>query len=87
MAVLLWQNLLVRDWLHRGVVVMLMNLSIYSLGGFLMSVRLDCFAGDSWVDTLIDSLHESVWTKCDNMFTYRVMVTCLADEGLDGVLC
>ena len=41
MDVLLWQLFSMGDWLHSGVVMMLMNLTVDSLLSLLMSVRLD----------------------------------------------
>jgi hypothetical protein len=53
-GVLLGQDLLVLDWLDSGVVVMLVDLPVYSLSGLLMAVRLDGFAGDTVLNEFID---------------------------------
>lgn len=53
-GMLLRKSFLVRQRLNGGVVVMLMNLTVNSLGGFLVEVRLDGLSSDGGVDRLID---------------------------------
>ena len=58
-GVLLWEDLLVRDGLNSGVVVILVNLPIYCFGSFLMSVGLDGLRCNSRVN---DFVHISAMT-------------------------
>ena len=55
--VLLWQNLPVFDWLHRGVVMILVRLLVDSGLNVFMVVRLDVFIDDWCVGGFIDFLH------------------------------
>lgn len=52
-SVLLRESLLVSDWLHSGVVMILMNLTFNSLSHLLMSVWLNGLTCDGWVDNLV----------------------------------
>ena len=52
--VLLWQHLLILQWLHSGMVMVLMSLTVNSLRDVLMTGGLHGLAGDSRIDVLIN---------------------------------
>jgi len=51
--VLLWKNFAVLDRLNGGVVVVLMNLTVYGLCDILVLSAGDILVLDCWVDSLI----------------------------------
>lgn len=53
MCVLFWENLLVLDGLDSGVVMVLVNLAVYSTGLVGMLCASDMLVGNSWVDGLV----------------------------------
>jgi len=64
--VLLWEDLLVLDWLDGGVVMILVNLAVNDLLCLLVLGLGDVLVHDGWVDSLADG---------------GVVVTILAEEG------
>jgi len=69
---LLWKNLLVLDWLDGSVVVILVDLTINSSSGLLMSGLGNVLVGNSWVDSLVDG---------------GVMLSILGEESGNCLLC
>lgn len=51
---LLWEDLLVLDWLNGGVVVVLVYLTVNGSGGLLVLSTGDVLVGHSWVDSLVN---------------------------------
>lgn len=54
-AVLLWKNLAVLDWLDGGVVMILVNLTVDGSGSLLVLGLGDMLVYNGWVDSLVNS--------------------------------
>ena len=72
-AMLLWQNLAILDGLHRGVVMILLNLTVYSSGDVFMTSRDDLLVLDGRCLSFINGgivLAMSSYDSCYRCFRF-----------------